>query len=134
MKQTSEAIKKAIEAIESAAPEAWRLTVEGYRAEAVADLLTHLLLSVTFLAGALLLMRLCRVPLAVVWQESSKGILAQNLDRKFRSEGTMVLAAVVIAIGLIASLSLLCAVPGDIARIMWAEPIAAKQLVEGALR
>lgn len=134
MKEASEAIKKAIEAIESAAPEAWRLTVEGYRAEAVADLLTHLLLSVTFLAGALLLMRLCRAPLAVVRQESSKGILAQNLDRKFSSEGTMVLAAVVIAIGVIASLALLCAVPGDIARIMWAEPIAAKQLVEGALR
>lgn len=133
MKEASEAIKKAIETIESAAPEAWRLTVEGYRAQALSDLLTHLLLSVTFLVGILLLIRLSRVPLAVMKYESSRDLLAKNSGREFKAEGTVALIYVAVAFGFILGLVQLSSVPGDIARAVWAEPLAAKRLVEAAL-
>jgi len=120
MNQASEAIKKAIEDIEAAAPEAWRLTVEGYRAEALAELAT----SIAWLAGCAALLLFARK----VWR------ISQHTDDRY--DGEMLSAAAFVLTGLAVligceQVGIRVAAPVCLSHI---EGYAAKQLVEAALR
>ena len=120
MKEASEAIKKAIEAIEAAAPEAWRLTVEGYRADVLAELVS----SAVWIVGCVGLLLLARKVYLF-----AKGT-NDRMDQEFLSAAAAFLAGLALLIG--------CEQVGDTVasaiQLLHIEGYAAKQLVEAALR